>query len=126
MPLVLVDDVGDPSVYPASQKRINADLNSTIRHPQSIEITNMGNLMPKDGTAQGVAKVRHYESLFPPSQQLYHDPYAYAMFPGSMVQKWMGPGGIDTLYGWMGMTGFSEMISIIFVMCRISSHLDTK
>ena len=66
----------------------------------------------KDGTAQGVAKVRHYEALHPPSQRLYHDPYAYAMYPGSIVQNWMGPATIDKLYGWMGMTGFQEMISV--------------
>ena len=28
--------------------------------------------MKDDGTAQGVAKVRHYESLLPPHQRLYH------------------------------------------------------
>lgn len=74
----------------------------------------MGNTFPqiKDGTAQGVAKVRHYEALLPPDQRLYHDPYAYAMYPGSVVQGWMGPATIDTLYGWMGMTGFQEMISV--------------
>ncbi|KAL7531188.1 hypothetical protein ACHAXR_003887 [Thalassiosira sp. AJA248-18] len=73
----------------------------------------MGNSMAKkDSTAQGVAKVRHYESLFPPEQQLYHDPYAYAMFPGSNIQQLMGPRTIDKLYRWMGMTGLCEMISI--------------
>lgn len=68
--------------------------------------------MQKDGTAQGIAKVRHYESLLPPEQQLYHDPYAYAMFPGSIVQQWMGPAFIAKLYQWMGLGGFNEMISI--------------
>lgn len=68
--------------------------------------------MHKDGTAQGVAKVRHQESLLPPKQQLYHDPYAYAMFPGSTVQKWIGPNMIDKIYGWMGLAGFTDMISI--------------
>jgi len=68
--------------------------------------------MNKDGTAQGVAKVRHWESLHLPQQRLYHDPYAYAMYPGSIVQKWMGPLIIDKLYRYLGMGGFSEMISI--------------
>lgn len=74
----------------------------------------MGNIItfPKDGTAQGVAKVRHYESLLPIEQQLYSDPFAYAMFPGSIIQQWMGPSLIDRIYRWMNLTGFQEMISI--------------
>lgn len=82
--------------------------------PQKRKQKIMGNALPKpkDGTAQGVAKVRHHESLFPPERRLYHDPYAYAMFPGSIVQQWMGAKMIEDLYRWMGMAGISEMISI--------------
>lgn len=65
-----------------------------------------------DSTAQGVAKVRHWESLFPPDKQLYNDPFAYKMFPGSFFQRWMGTKTIDSLYRFMGLGGFSEMISI--------------
>eukprot|EP00956_Cyclotella_meneghiniana_P030930 scaffold79666_cov76-Cyclotella_meneghiniana.AAC.5 len=66
----------------------------------------------KDGTAQGVAKVRHWESLLPPEQRLYTDPYAYACFPGSIIQQWMGPSLVEKIYRWMGGGGFSEMISV--------------
>ena len=65
-----------------------------------------------DSTAQGVAKVRHWESLHPPDKQLYNDPYAYKMFPGSFVQSWMGTKMIDRLYRLMGLGSFSEMISV--------------
>jgi methyltransferase (TIGR00027 family) len=43
---------------------------------------------------------------------MYYDPYAYAMYPGSFVQAWMGPDMINKLYSWMGMTGFQEIISV--------------
>lgn len=68
--------------------------------------------MQKDSTAQGIAKVRHWESMFPPEQRLYHDPFAYGMYPGSVFQYYMGTTGVNKIYGWMGMTGFSEMISV--------------
>ncbi|KAL3921011.1 MAG: hypothetical protein SGILL_002978, partial [Bacillariaceae sp.] len=45
-------------------------------------------------------------------QRLYSDPYACAFYPGSSVQEWMGTNTIDSLYDWIGMKGFSEMISI--------------
>lgn len=66
----------------------------------------------KDGTAQGVAKVRHYESLLPTEQQLYHDPYAYGMFPGSYIQYLMGPKCIQWMYRVFGLGGLIEMISV--------------
>ena len=72
----------------------------------------MGNIQIKDGTAQGVAKVRHYEALHPPHQRLYYDPYAFAMYPGSFVQSWIGPTAIDTLYRWLGFTGLQEHLTI--------------
>ena len=34
------------------------------------------------------------------------------MFPGSIIQQWMGPSLIDRIYRWMNLTGFQEMISI--------------
>ena len=66
----------------------------------------------KDGTAQGVAKVRHYESLIPPEQRLYHDPYAESMYDGSIVQSIMGSTNIDRVYGLFGMTGIYEVVSV--------------
>jgi len=72
----------------------------------------MGNVTSKDGTAQGVTSIRHWESLFLPEQRLYHNPYAYTMYPRSIAQKWLGPNLVDGIYRWMGMGGFSEMISI--------------
>eukprot|EP00984_Skeletonema_dohrnii_P002169 scaffold746_cov96-Skeletonema_dohrnii-CCMP3373.AAC.1 len=66
----------------------------------------------KDGTAQGVAKIRHYESLLPTEQQLYHDPYAYGMFPGSYIQYLMGPKFIQWMYRVFGLGGMIEMISV--------------
>lgn len=68
-------------------------------------------LFSKDGTAQGVAKIRHYESLFPAEEQLYYDPYAYAMFSGSYIQDLMGPNVIRWLYRLVGLGGLIEMIS---------------
>ena len=65
----------------------------------------------KDGTAQGVAKIRHYESLLPTAQQLYHDPYAYGMFRGSIVQSWIKP-LIPWIYRLFGLDGMIEMISV--------------
>jgi len=52
----------------------------------------------KDGTAMGVAKVRHYEALHKPSKRLYHDPYAAHMYPGSFVQTWLRESGTRWLY----------------------------
>mmetsp|Transcript_24368 Transcript_24368/g.35436 ORF Transcript_24368/g.35436 Transcript_24368/m.35436 type:complete len:309 (-) Transcript_24368:44-970(-) len=73
----------------------------------------MGNaLYNKDATAQGVAKVRHYESMFPEEQRLYYDPYAGAMFLGSFVQEWIGTAGIESIYMWMGMPGLLEALTI--------------
>lgn len=74
----------------------------------------MGNVLfrNKDGTAQGVAKARHYEALLPPEKRLYYDPYAYAMFPGSCAQVWMGTDLIDKICRWMGLVGFLEMMSV--------------
>mmetsp|Transcript_29424 Transcript_29424/g.62004 ORF Transcript_29424/g.62004 Transcript_29424/m.62004 type:complete len:168 (-) Transcript_29424:349-852(-) len=47
----------------------------------------------KDATAQGVARVRHCESLLLPEQRLYCDPYAYAMYSSSSsaITQWFGP-----------------------------------
>ena len=50
----------------------------------------MGQILPKDGTAQGVAKARHSEGLYEPSKRLFLDPYAHAMFPGAAAQAWLG------------------------------------
>ena len=65
----------------------------------------------KDGTAQGVAKIRHYESLLPTAQQLYNDPYAYGMFHGSILQYWIKP-FIPWIYQLFGLSGMIEMISV--------------
>lgn len=65
----------------------------------------------KDGTAAGVAKVRYIESLHPPGQRLFHDPFAYAMYHGSIVQKMMGPNMVRSLTRWLGMPGCVEMVS---------------
>jgi len=66
----------------------------------------------KDGTAMGVAKVRHYESLHEPSKRLYHDPYATSMYPGGFVQAWLGEGGTRWLYDALGVGGILNMLSI--------------
>ena len=72
----------------------------------------MGALQSKDRTAQGVAKVRHMESLYEPSQRLYHDPYAHAMFPGAVVQNWIGTTGLNWMYKIMGMSGLAEILTV--------------
>lgn len=66
----------------------------------------------KDGTAKMAAKVRHWESLFPLEQRLYNDPYAYAMFPDSALQQWIGPEAINIVHHLVGLGGFNEMVSV--------------
>ena len=65
----------------------------------------------KDGTAQGVAKVRHYESLHKPSKRLYHDPFACHMYKGSFVQAWLGEEKTKRLYDFL-MKGILELLTI--------------
>jgi len=65
----------------------------------------------KDGTAQGVAKVRHYESLHKPSKRLYYDPYACHMYKGSFVQTWLGEKATKRLYD-LSMKGVMELLTI--------------
>lgn len=72
----------------------------------------MGNAPVKDRTAQGVAKVRHYESLHASERRLYYDPYAHSMYPGSFVQSWLGEGVTHWLYELFGTQGLLEMLSI--------------
>ena len=60
----------------------------------------MGLFKPKDRTAQGVAKIRHAETILEdPSQRLYEDPYAKYMFFGSSVQTLMGGERVRNLMG---------------------------
>jgi len=45
----------------------------------------------KDSTAQGIAKIRHLESLLEdPTERLYEDPYAHYMYPLSWIQTSLG------------------------------------
>jgi methyltransferase (TIGR00027 family) len=65
-----------------------------------------------DGTAQGVAKIRHYESLHEPSSRLYNDPYAQYMYQGSFVQTWLlGESGTRRIYDFL-CKGLLEMITL--------------
>ena len=64
-----------------------------------------------DGTALGVAKIRHYESLHEPSSRLYHDPYAQYMYQGSFVQTWLGGRGTRRIYDFL-CQGLLEMITL--------------
>ena len=64
-----------------------------------------------DGTAQGVAKIRHYESFHEPSSRLYHDPYAQYMYQGSFVQTWFGERGTRRIYDFL-CKGLLEMITL--------------
>jgi methyltransferase (TIGR00027 family) len=65
----------------------------------------------KDGTAQGVAKARHYEELWPEDQRLFTDIYAKSMYPGAFVQRWLGTGMISWLYNIIG-PGVLELLII--------------
>jgi hypothetical protein len=50
----------------------------------------MGQVQMKDGTAMGVAKVRHWEALHEEGKRMYHDPYAQqpsARCPVSQVNR---------------------------------------
>ena len=46
----------------------------------------------KDATAQGVAKIRHIETLFqePGNERLFEDPYAHKMYPGASIVACLG------------------------------------
>jgi len=44
----------------------------------------------KDGTAQGVAKIRFTESCLEPEERIFEDPYASYFFAGSSIVAWMG------------------------------------
>ena len=46
----------------------------------------------KDGTAQGVAKLRHIETMFnePGKKQLFQDPYAHKMYTGAGITACLG------------------------------------
>ena len=63
----------------------------------------------KDGTAQGVAKARHYEAMWPPEKRLFHDPYARGIYPGGFVQQMLGTGLTRWLYTLLG-PGNLEML----------------
>lgn len=65
----------------------------------------------KDATAQGVAKIRHYEALHKPSMRLYYDPYASYMYKGSFVQTWLGEEGTRWIYN-LAMKGVLESLTI--------------
>ena len=65
----------------------------------------------KDGTAQGVAKARHYEAMFDESHRLFLDPYAHLMYPGGWVQSLLGTTVTRWLYGLLG-PGILEMLLI--------------
>ena len=65
----------------------------------------------KDGTAQGVAKARHYEALWEAPRRLFLDRYASQMYPGAFVQVWLGKTLTRWLYGLLG-PGILEMLLI--------------
>lgn len=57
-------------------------------------------LKPKDTTAQGIAKIRHAETILEdPSQRLYEDPYAEYMYFGSSITNLMGGNMFRKLLG---------------------------
>ncbi len=58
-------------------------------------------LKPKDTTAQGIAKIRHGETILEdPSQRLYEDPFAEYMYFGSSITNVMGGNMFRKLLGW--------------------------
>jgi methyltransferase (TIGR00027 family) len=66
----------------------------------------------RDTTAQGVAKVRHCESILEdPSERLYEDPYAHHMYFGSFAQTWMG-GRVTRAVFDLLMVGMFDMLSL--------------
>lgn len=65
----------------------------------------------KDGTAQGVAKARHYEALWDEARRLFFDPHAAEMYPGAFVQAWLGTTLTRRLYDLVG-PGILEMLLI--------------
>ena len=66
----------------------------------------------KDQTAQGVAKVRHCESILEdPSERLYEDPYAHLMYDGSIVQTWLGGNKTRGLFDWF-LKGMYDLLTL--------------
>jgi len=66
----------------------------------------------KDQTAQGVAKVRHCESILEdPSQRLYEDPYAHKMYDGSIVQTWLGGNKTRRIFDWF-LKGMYDLLAL--------------
>ena len=66
----------------------------------------------RDGTAQGVAKARHYEELWPEGRRLFTDRYARRMYPGSFVQTWSGTSALKWMYDKMMGVGVLELLLI--------------
>ena len=66
----------------------------------------------KDGTAQGVAKVRHGETILEdPAERLYEDPYAEGRYPGSFVQAWLGGRRTRRLFDYV-MPGLFDLLTL--------------
>ena len=66
----------------------------------------------KDSTAQGLAKIRHCESMLNPSERLYVDPYAHRMFPGSWVQTAMGGNITRAANDWLLVDGMFDLLTL--------------
>jgi methyltransferase (TIGR00027 family) len=62
----------------------------------------------KDGTAQGVARLRHFESMLPKECRLFEDPYAHHFYRFSWVFKMLGPKTISSLYSRLPIDGALE------------------
>lgn len=66
----------------------------------------------KDSTAQGVAKVRHCESILEDSsERLFEDPYAHHMYYGSFVQTWLGGTKSRAIHDWF-LKGIYDLLAL--------------
>jgi len=64
----------------------------------------------KDTTAQGIARIRHCESILEhPEERLYEDRYAHKMYSGSSVQSWMGGNRTRRIFDWCFLGGFDML-----------------
>lgn len=89
----------------------------------------LGSLRKGDGTAQGVAKARHMETMYPikgSQKRLFEDPYAHHFYLGSsataVLVEWMG---FERLVGMVGDMGASVQCTLSGRTAEFDSQIRT-
>jgi O-methyltransferase involved in polyketide biosynthesis len=80
----------------------------------------------KDLTAQGVAKIRLTESMFPAETRLFHDPYATKCVICSWVMELGGAENMKSLHDYGAFPDqLTTIFSTIIVPCRSPNRCRT-